>query len=57
MWIGERGENAKFPEFNDIGTYGRVPGARALKMGMNAARNDDRPFALNVMHWLAGALD
>lgn len=32
-------------------------GARAFKMGMNAEGNDDRQFALNVMHWLAGALD
>ena len=32
-------------------------GAQASKMGMNAAGNDDRQFALNVMHWLAGALD
>jgi hypothetical protein len=28
-----------------------------FKFGMNAAGNDDRQFALNVMHWLSGALD
>ncbi|MFL6198833.1 MAG: DUF4350 domain-containing protein [Thermoanaerobaculia bacterium] len=27
-----------------------------FKMGMNAAGNDDRQFALNVFHWLSGAL-
>jgi hypothetical protein len=27
-----------------------------LKMGMNAAGNDDRQLALNVFHWLSGAL-
>jgi hypothetical protein len=32
-------------------------GAQAFKMGMNAEGNDDRQFALNVMHWLARALD
>ena len=28
-----------------------------LKMGMNASTNDDRQFALNVMHWLSRALE
>jgi hypothetical protein len=28
-----------------------------FKFGMNAAGNDDRQFALNVMHWLSGAID
>jgi len=32
-------------------------GAQAFKMGMNAEGSDDRQFALNVMHWLARALD
>ncbi len=32
-------------------------GAQAFRMGMNAEGNDDRQFALNVMHWLARALD
>jgi hypothetical protein len=27
------------------------------KFGMNAPGNDDRQFALNVMHWLSGALN
>jgi hypothetical protein len=27
-----------------------------MKMGMNASGNDDRQFALNVFHWLSGAL-
>lgn len=27
------------------------------KMGMNAEGNDDRQFALNVLHWLSGLLD
>ena len=27
-----------------------------LKMGMNAGGNDDKQFALNVFHWLSGAL-
>ncbi len=32
-------------------------GPQASKMGMNAEGSDDRQFALNVMHWLARALD
>ena len=31
-------------------------GAQLFKMGMNAEGNDDRQFALNVMHWLARVL-
>jgi len=26
------------------------------KFGMNAPGNDDRQFALNVLHWLSGVL-
>jgi len=29
---------------------------RDLKFGMNAPGNDDRQFALNVLHWLSGLL-
>ena len=29
---------------------------RQRKFGMNAPGNDDRQFALNVLHWLSGAL-
>jgi len=28
-----------------------------FKMGMNAAGNDDKQFALNVFHWLSGAIE
>jgi hypothetical protein len=28
-----------------------------IKMGMNVPGNDDRQFALNVLHWLSGLLD
>lgn len=28
-----------------------------MKMGMNVPGNDDRQFALNVLHWLSGLLD
>ena len=27
-----------------------------FRFGMNTPGNDDRQFALNVMHWLSGAL-
>jgi hypothetical protein len=27
-----------------------------FKMGMNSAGNDDKQFALNILHWLSGAL-
>lgn len=30
--------------------------AREFKMGMNVPGNDDRQFALNVLHWLSGLL-
>ena len=33
-----------------------VPGKPARKAGMNAPGNDNRQFALNVMHWLSGVL-
>jgi hypothetical protein len=26
-----------------------------FKMGMNAAGNDDKQLALNILHWLSGA--
>jgi hypothetical protein len=29
---------------------------RELKFGMNVPGNDDRQFALNVVHWLSGVL-
>jgi hypothetical protein len=35
-----------------VSKYGQV-----YKIGMNAPGNDDRQFALNVMHWLAGLID
>jgi hypothetical protein len=28
-----------------------------IKMGMNVAGNDNRQFALNILHWLSGLLD
>jgi hypothetical protein len=28
-----------------------------IKMGMNVPGNDDRQFALNILHWLSGLLD
>ena len=28
-----------------------------FKMGMNTSGNDDRQFALNVLHWLSGSLE
>ena len=34
----------------------QVAGPQAFKMGMNAPGNDDRQFALNVLHWLTRAL-
>jgi hypothetical protein len=33
-----------------------LPDGRQIKMGMNVPGNDDRQFALNVMHWLSGLL-
>jgi hypothetical protein len=30
-------------------------GPQGFKMGMNAPGNDDRQFALNVLHWLTRA--
>jgi hypothetical protein len=27
-----------------------------IKMGMNTKANDDRQFALNVLHWMSHAL-
>lgn len=35
----------------------QVAGPARFKMGMNAAGNDDRQFAINVIRWLARALE
>jgi hypothetical protein len=35
----------------------RQPTGREIPMGMNASGNDDRQFALNVLHWLSGLLN
>ncbi len=35
----------------------RRPMGREFKMGMNVSGNDDRQFALNILHWLSGLLD
>ena len=32
------------------------PGTPDLKFGMNAPGNDDRQFAINVLHWLSGVI-
>ena len=34
----------------------QVAGPQGAKMGMNVPGTDDRRFALNVLHWLSGAL-
>lgn len=34
----------------------RFPDGREVKFGMNVPDNDDRQFALNVLHWLSGLL-
>jgi hypothetical protein len=34
----------------------QLAGAENFKMGMNVPGNDDKQFALNVMHWLSGLL-
>jgi len=34
----------------------QVSGAEKNKMGMNVAGNDNKQYALNVMHWLSGLL-
>jgi hypothetical protein len=35
----------------------RLPDGSEIKMGMNVAGNDNRQFALNVLHWLSGLGD
>jgi hypothetical protein len=35
----------------------QVAGPKHFKMGMNAPGSDDRQFAINVVRWLAGALE
>jgi hypothetical protein len=35
----------------------RPGGGEAFRMGMNRAGIDNRQLALNIMHWLSGALD
>jgi len=39
-----------------IATIGEGNQRRELKFGMNVPGNDDRQFALNVVHWLSGLL-
>jgi hypothetical protein len=34
----------------------QVAGPKQLPMGMNVPGNDNRQFALNIMHWLSGLL-
>jgi len=34
----------------------QVAGSENIRMGMNVPGNDDRQFALNIMHWLSGLL-
>jgi len=52
-----KGRVAMFGEAAMFSAQVAGSGAHAFKMGMNAEGNDDRQFALNVMHWLARALD
>jgi hypothetical protein len=52
-----KGRVAMFGEAAMFSAQVAGSGAQAVKMGMNAEGNDDRQFALNVMHWLARALD
>jgi hypothetical protein len=52
-----KGRIAAFGEAAMFSAQVAGSGAWAFKMGMNAEGNDDRQFALNVMHWLARALD
>ena len=33
-----------------------ISGAEKRAMGMNVPGNDDKQYALNVMHWLSGLL-
>ena len=34
----------------------QVAGQEKFKMGMNVEGTDDKQFALNIVHWLSGAL-
>jgi hypothetical protein len=34
----------------------QIAGPEKFKMGMNVPGNDNRQYALNVMHWLSGLL-
>jgi hypothetical protein len=34
----------------------QISGPEKSKMGMNVPGNDNRQYALNVMHWLSGLL-
>jgi hypothetical protein len=34
----------------------QVSGAENRRMGMNVPGNDNRQYALNLMHWLSGIL-
>lgn len=43
--------SAQVAKFTDGGQQ------REIKMGMNVPGNDDRQFALNVLHWLSGLLN
>ncbi len=52
-----KGRVAMFGEAAMFSAQVAGSGAQASKMGMNAEGNDDRQFALNVMHWLARAFD
>jgi len=50
--LGEAGMfSAQLIRFEQGGIKGE------MKMGMNVEGNDDRQFALNVLHWLSGILD
>ncbi len=52
-----KGRVAMFGEAAMFSAQVAGSGTHMFKMGMNAEGNDDRQFALNVMHWLARALD
>lgn len=52
-----KGRIAAFGEAAMFSTQVATFGGQSMKMGMNVPGNDDRQFALNVMHWLARRID
>ena len=53
----ERGRIAMFGEAAMFSAQVATLEGQSMKMGMNVPGNDDRQFALNVMHWLAHLID